>query len=204
MTLTAFFATWAICFLAAASPGPAVLMAARIGLTEGFRIGLALALGIGVGAIIWAMAALFGLSLLFEFAPALLTAFKFGGALFLIWIALNMWRNADAPIAEPTTGAASRSIPGALRLGVITQLANPKPAIFFGAVFVGMVPTDTPNWILVALLGCIFLGETLWTAGVARLFSLEKTRLFYITVKHLIDRAFGGILALLSIKIATN
>lgn len=204
MTLAAFLATWMVCLLAAIAPGPAVLMAARVGLTEGFRTGLAVAAGIGMGAVTWALAALFGLSLLFDYAPMLLTLFKVGGALFLIWMAFKMWRHAKDPIAEADPNATPRTIWGAFRLGLLTQFSNPKPAIFFGAVFVGMIPAATPAWTLGLLLVCIFLGETLWTAFVARLFSLEKTRRFYMTVKHLIDRVFGGLLALLGIKIAAT
>ncbi|WIY24912.1 LysE family translocator [Parasedimentitalea psychrophila] len=204
MSLAAFIAAVLLCLMAAISPGPAVLMAARIGLTEGWRTGVALAIGIGAGAVIWAAAALFGLALLFDYAPVLLTALKFGGAGFLIWMAYKMWRGADEPIAETTMPATPRSPLGGFRLGLVTQLANPKPAVFFGAVFIGTVPTNTPGLVLAALLLCIFLGETLWNALVARLFSLEKTRLIYINLKHVIDRTFGGLLALLGVKIAAT
>lgn len=53
MTLTAFFAVFLLHLMAAISPGPAVLMAARTGLSEGFRTGAALAVGIGVGGVLW-------------------------------------------------------------------------------------------------------------------------------------------------------
>lgn len=179
-------------------------MAARIGLAEGFRTGLAVAAGIGAGAVAWAGAALFGLSLLFEYAPMLLIVLKIGGAAFLIWIAISMWRHADEPIVEAAPDATPRSAWAAFRLGVLTQFANPKAAVFFGAVFVGMVPAETSPWTLAALLFCIFAGETLWNALVARLFALEKTRRFYMTLKHLIDRTFGGLLALLAAKVAAT
>ena len=204
MSLAAFIAAVLLCLMAAISPGPAVLMAARIGLTEGWRTGVALAIGIGAGAVVWAGAALFGLALLFDYAPVLLTALKFGGAGFLIWMAYKMWRDTDAPIAEAEVPATPRSPWGGFRLGLVTQLANPKPAVFFGAVFVGTVPTGTTGAVMAALLVCIFLGETLWNALVARLFSLEKTRRVYINLKHLIDRTFGGLLALLGVKIAAT
>ncbi len=204
MSIAAFIAAVLLCLMAAISPGPAVLMAARIGLTEGWRTGVALAIGIGIGAVVWAGSALFGLALLFDYAPVLLTAMKIGGALLLIWMAIKMWRNADEPIAEAKMPATPRSPLGAFRLGLVTQLANPKPAVFFGAVFVGTVPAGTPGTVMVALLVCIFLGETLWNALVARLFSLEKTRRVYINLKHIIDRTFGGLLALLGVKIAAT
>ncbi len=204
MTLALFIAIVTLCLMAAISPGPAVLMAARIGLSEGLKTGAALAVGIGVGAVFWAGAALFGLSVLFEYAPFLLTALKLGGAVYLLLMALRMWRDANTPVISGQAPQTPRSLWGAFRLGMTTQLANPKPAVFFGAVFVGMVPPETPAWVLGALLGCIFLGETLWNALIARIFSFEKTRRFYINMKHWIDRIFGGLLAALGIKIATT
>jgi len=204
MSIAAFIAAVLLCLMAAISPGPAVLMAARIGLTEGWRTGVALAIGIGVGAVVWAGSALFGLALLFDYAPVLLTAMKIGGAMLLIWMAIKMWRNADEPIAEAKMLATPRSPLAAFRLGLVTQLANPKPAVFFGAVFVGTVPAGTSGIVMTALLVCIFLGETLWNALVARLFSLENTRRVYINLKHIIDRTFGGLLALLGVKIAAT
>ncbi|TCL09642.1 threonine/homoserine/homoserine lactone efflux protein [Shimia isoporae] len=204
MTLPAFFAAVSLCLMAAVSPGPAVLMAARIGLSEGLRTGAALAVGIGAGAVFWAAAALFGLALLFEYAPFLLTTLKIGGAAFLIWTAIKMWRAADEPLDDTATTAAPRSALAAFRLGLWTQLANPKPAVFFGAVFVGTVPTDATPLALSLLLACIFLGEFLWNTSVARLFSLDRTRKIYIGLKHLIDRVFGGLLAALGVKIAAT
>ena len=58
MTLTAFIAVALLHLMAAISPGPAVLMAARTGVTEGMRTGMFLAFGIGLGAVVWAAAAL--------------------------------------------------------------------------------------------------------------------------------------------------
>lgn len=202
MSLAAFVATVSLCLMAAISPGPAVLMAARVGLQHGLKTGAALSVGIGLGAVIWAAAALFGLAILFEYAPFLLTTLKVGGAVFLIWTAFKMWRAADAPLADTAEQTTPTTPLSALRLGLFTQLANPKPAVFFGAVFVGTVPADATPTALALLLFCIFLGEFLWNTSVARLFSLSRTRDIYIGLKHVIDRVFGGLLAALGIKIA--
>lgn len=202
MTLSAFLAAWALHLVAAASPGPAVLMAARTGVTEGFRTGLWLSIGMGFGALTWAMAALFGLAFLFQLVPALFWVMKIAGGLFLAWIGYKMWRHAHEPLPEADIGAAPRSYLSALRRGLITQLSNPKPAIFFSAVFVGTVPPGTsPAW-LAALLVAIFINEVTCTALVARLFSIERCRRAYSHMKTGIDRSFGGILALLGMKIA--
>ena len=202
MSIAAFLAALSLCLMAAISPGPAVLMAARVGLRDGLKTGAALAAGIGLGAVFWASAALFGLALLFEHAPFLLTALKIGGAAFLIWTAIKMWRAADVPLEDTEDAAALPTLWSAFRLGIWTQLANPKPAVFFGAVFVGTVPAGTTTPALILLLICIFLGEFLWNTAVARLFSLSRTRAVYLGLKHWIDRIFGGLLAALGIKIA--
>lgn len=201
MTLAAFLAVALLHLMAAISPGPAVLMSARIGLTEGLRAGVFVAAGIGLGGVIWAAAALFGLALVFQAAPALLWALRLGGAAYLLWMAWGLWQSADLPI-EAAEGVAARSIGAAFRLGLWTQLANPKPAVLFSAIFLGTVPQGTALWVYGALLLVVFLNETLWNSAVARIFSFHRTRTAYISMKSVIDRVLGGMLALLGVKIA--
>ncbi len=204
MTLAAFATAWFIHLLAAASPGPAILMAARTGVTQGFRTGVWLSVGIGVGALVWAVAALFGLALVFRIAPALLWGFKIAGGLFLCWIALQMWRHAAEPLVLAEEGATPPTARAAFRLGVMTQLANPKPAVFFGAVFVSTVPPGTSlPWIALLLLA-VFMNELACTIAVARAFSYATPRRACTRFKTTIDRSFGGILALLGLKIAVT
>ncbi|OYX27503.1 MAG: transporter [Rhodobacterales bacterium 32-66-7] len=203
MTLAALATVWFVHLLAAASPGPAILMAARTGVTQGFVTGMWLSLGIGVGALVWAVAALFGMATLFHLAPSLLWAFKIGGGLFLLWIAFQMWRHAPEPLEMPTEATPATPF-AAFRLGVLTQLANPKPAVFFGAVFVNTIPAGTSlPWIGVILI-LVLLNELACTLAVARAFSLAGPRSTYQRFKLYIDRSFGGLLALLGLKIAAT
>ena len=204
MTLAAFLAFALLSLFAAVSPGPAVLMAARTGLTEGFRTGAMLAAGIGAGAVVWAAAAMFGLNILFAAAPALLWALKIGGGAYLCWMGYKLWRGATQPFDTTDTRPVPRSGLSAFRLGLFTQLANPKPAVMFSAIFLGTVPPETAPWVYVALLAVVFANETVWNVLVARIFSLDRTRARYISLKTIIDRTFGGLLALLGVKIAAT
>lgn len=203
MSAAAFLAIALLSLMAAVSPGPAVLLAARTGVTEGMRTGAFLAAGIGAGAVVWASAALFGLTLLFQLAPALLLGLKIVGGAYLLWMAWHLWRDADQPIVADT-GRPPRTAASAFRLGLLTQLANPKPAVMFSAIFVGTVPPGTPLVVLIALLTVVFLNETLWNILVARIFSLDRTRAGYLRLKGGIDRTFGGLLAILGVKIAVT
>jgi threonine/homoserine/homoserine lactone efflux protein len=113
-----------------------------------------------------------------------------------------MWRHAAEPLVMEDRGGVPRSATSAFRLGLLTQLANPKPAVFFGAVFVGTVPPGTTLPWMGALLLMILANELVCVLAVARAFSFETPRRAYVRLKAGIDRTFGGLLALLGAKIA--
>jgi threonine/homoserine/homoserine lactone efflux protein len=205
MTLSAFIAIYFVHLAAAISPGPAVVMAARTALGQGFARGNWLAVGIGLGACFWALAALFGLSVLFRVAPGLMLAMKFAGAAYLIWIAYKMWRHAPEPLDQSAAAADTGRGPlGLIWQGIAVQLANPKPAVFFGTIFLTFVPPHAPLWALGVILLIVFINDAGWNVIVARIFSLERTRAGYLNLKTVIDRTFGGLLALLGVKLAMS
>ncbi|WP_407493524.1 LysE family translocator [Pseudooceanicola sp. MF1-13] len=202
MTLTAFASVVLIHLVAAMSPGPSFVVCIRTAITQGFRTSVGLAVGFGLGAVLWATAAMAGLALLFELVPQLFTALKLVGGAFLCWIGFQMWRHAKEPLDMQASALNAMSIRRAIRYGFLTFAANPKTAVFFGAVFVGLVPQGTPLPVLALLVTVIFLNECLWYIVVARLFSLSHPRAIYIRAKTWIDRAFGTLLAVFGLKIA--
>lgn len=205
MTLAAFIGIALIHLAAAISPGPSFVVSVRTAAAEGLKPAVGLAFGFGLGAVIWALAALLGLAVLFEIAPAFLTALKVVGGAFLLFIAWKTIRHARDPLPVPDAAlpaALPRTWVSAVILGLTTQIANPKPAVFFGAVFVGLVPPATPAPVLALLLAVIFIQETAWYILVARLFSLSRTRSAYGRFKIHVDRTFGGLIAALAAKIA--
>lgn len=205
MTFAALITLYFVHLAAAISPGPAVLMAARVSLREGMARGAWLALGIGLGACIWALAALFGLALLFKVAPMALTVLKFGGVAYLAYLAYKMWRHAPEPMSmEIPEDDARRGPLGLVWQGIAVQLANPKPAVFFGAVFIGLVPPHPSLGTIALIMAIILFNDAGWNVIVARIFSLERTRRAYLALKTSIDRVFSGLLALLALNLARS
>ena len=211
--LSVLLSVFAVHLVAAISPGPAVLMTMRTAITGGFARGGAFAVGVGIGAVAWAAAAVLGLATLFEIAPRLLIALKIAGAAYLLHLAWKMWRGADQPLTlapEAASGLAPvgpqtprlRDLARLTLRGVTTQMANPKPAVFFGAVFVTVVPHDAGAGLFAAILSVVFANETLWNLAVARIFSLDRARAGYTRLKSAIDRVLGTALAALGIKVA--
>lgn len=203
MTFALFLGILGVHLLAAISPGPSFVMSVRVSATQGFRAAAGFALGLGLGAAIWAGAALFGLALIFKLFPVVHTGLKIAGGLFLMWIALQLWLHAKEPIPD-VSSASPTGLFGHVVRGLATQLANPKPAVFFGAVFVGLVPANSSALWMVALLAFILLDETLWYVFVAYAFSRERARAAYGRGKRWADRFFGAMIGALGARIAIS
>jgi threonine/homoserine/homoserine lactone efflux protein len=120
-------------FLAAAtaiavSPGPAMLYVASRTLAGGRGEGMASTLGTGIGGFVHVLAGAVGVSALIAASAAAFTALKLVGGVYLIWLAVRMWRGAAlvVPSDAAATGASR-----ALREGIVVEATNPKTAAFF-------------------------------------------------------------------------
>jgi threonine/homoserine/homoserine lactone efflux protein len=119
-------------------------------------------------------------------------------------MAWHLWRDAKKPFTAEDSRPVPRSPFAAFRLGLWTNLANPKAVVMYSSIFLGTIRPETPLWVLACLLGFILVTETLWNSAVARIFSLDRTRGVYISLKTIIDRTFGAALALLGVKIVAT
>jgi len=186
----------------AISPGPSFVFVVRTSLALSRRDGIAAALGMGVGGVIFAALALLGLRAVLTQIAWLYAALRLAGGLYLLYLAFRLWRGAAEPIVVP--GTADRRAPGRLRslgLGLATQLSNPKTAIVYGSIFAALLPPAPPAWVVVALPPAVMLIETGWYAIVAAAFSSERPRAAYLRGKHWIDRAAGAVMGALGLRL---
>lgn len=178
------------------SPGPSFVVVLRAALAQSTRAALWVAFGLGLGTFVWAAAALFGLGLLFAAFPWLYVGMRIAGAAYLLWMAVMLWRHASAPLpAGEAAPATSQSALAALRTGMLTQLANPKVAVFFGSIFVTFLPPEPGLAFQLTALGCCVLVEWVWFGLVALAFTRATVRARYAAAKHVIDRVTGMVLA---------
>jgi threonine/homoserine/homoserine lactone efflux protein len=149
---------------------------------------------------VWSTAALLGLNALFRLHHWLFVGMKTAGALFLLWIAIQIFRHAKAPVvfSEGTGDVAKRN---PFLRGFLTQISNPKVAVFFGSIFVAMLPQVVPGWMVVALVAIVTVNELLWYSLVALCFGSGPVRRFYLGAKAWIDRATGLFLGVLSLRL---
>ena len=152
--------------LAVISPGPSFLITARTAVARSRVDGVKVALGLTAGTVIWSSAALLGLNAVFHAMPMLFMAMKVAGALFLLWIAWQIFRHAKDPIAMDGADATGNPF----MRGFLTQLANPKVVVFFGSIFIAMLPASVPLWMTLALIAIVSFNELWWYTVVALFF----------------------------------
>jgi threonine/homoserine/homoserine lactone efflux protein len=183
--------------LAVISPGPSFLITARTAVARSRANGVKVALGLGAGTVIWAGAALFGLSALFKLFPLLFMAMKLAGAAFLLWIAYQIFVHAKEPLQ--VQGEVADGNP--FWRGFMVQIGNPKVAVFFGSIFVAMLPANPPLWMMLALLAIVTFNEVWWYSVVALFFGAGPVRNFYLRAKTWIDRVTGAFLGVLGLRL---
>ena len=150
-------------FVLNATPGVDLLLTITRTLQGGARAGLAAALGINAGCVVHTFAAAFGLAALMAVSGTAFTFVKWAGAVYLLWLAVGMWRAAwrGAAAAEVATQAAPRSWWSDFRLGLITNVLNPKVALFFLAFLPQFIAPDTVNKTLAFIsLGAVFIVQS--------------------------------------------
>lgn len=142
------------------TPGQDTLYIVGRALAQGRRIGVASALGISAGCLVHTLAAALGLSAILATSETAFVVLKLIGAAYLIYLgaALLLTRNPVAVIAEP---GAAISAAAAFWQGVLTNVTNPKVALFFLAFLPQFIAPDSPSKIAAFLL----LGATFVTTG---------------------------------------
>lgn len=189
--------------LAAMSPGPSFITVSRTALASGRTAGLASAFACGFGVLPWATGAILGIVIVFNQAPWLYAALKAAGGLYLLYLAVMIWRHAASPI-ELADGLPRQTPSQAFAQTFLTQITNPKVAVFFSAIFVSVLPPDPPPWMMAAILAIVFANEAAWYSIVALGLSAVRPRALYLRLKSVIDHAIGALLGALGVKLLAD
>jgi threonine/homoserine/homoserine lactone efflux protein len=184
--------------LGAMSPGPSFVLVARTSIARSRADGLAMALAMGVGGVLFAVLALAGVQVVLATVPVLYGILKVLGGVYLVYLAWMLWRHAAEPIELAKAATSSRR---AFWLGLATQVSNPKTAVVYASVFVSLLPKEMPLWAMLVLPLVIFCIEAGWYSMVALALSSPAPAAAYLRWKRWIDRAAGGVMGLLGVRL---
>lgn len=189
-----------VCLLGAMSPGPSLVVVVRQSFAGGSRAGITCAIAHGVGILLWAAMMVSGLGVLVIASPDLFLAFRFAGAVFLIYLGIQSLRATSAG-SEEVTAPFDGNHGSPAREGFLIALTNPKIAVFFAALFSQFIRPDAPaveQWMIAGTAAII---DILWYAAVALL--LSRTAVLAQFQRHnlLLSRVFGAILIALAFSV---
>ena len=157
-------------FLLNITPGPDTLYIVGRSSAQGWPAGAVAALGIGAGALVHICAAALGLSAILAASAAAFTAVKIVGAAYLVYVGISLIRSKSLTQKSPiASGNRPTSMRGIFSQGFLTNILNPKVALFFLAFLPQFVSSDAPSKPLAFLfLGAIFdFNGTIWNLLVA-------------------------------------
>ena len=151
------------------TPGPDTLYIVGRSSTLGLRAGAVAALGIGTGILVHICAAALGLSALLAASATAFAAVKIVGAAYLVYVGISLLRTRRSDPSSPAVTLRPARLRSIFFQGFLTNVLNPKVALFFLAFLPQFVMADAPSKPLTFLfLGAIFdFNGTLWNLLVA-------------------------------------
>jgi len=188
------------------TPGPDTAYIVGRSAQFGWRGGAAAALGIGAGCLVHVFACAIGLSALLTAPATAFTLVKWAGAAYLCFIGVSMLLTRTSKAARaPVLRDSAASLSKVFWQGALTNVLNPKMALFFLAFLPQFVDAEAPHKALAFLaLGLIFIfNGTLWCLGVAAFAARTARHVRQSgTAMRWINHALGGMFVYLGARIA--
>jgi threonine/homoserine/homoserine lactone efflux protein len=186
------------------TPGVDTALVTKNALLHGRRAAILTALGVNAGIAVWTTASALGLGALLHRSETLFTAVKLVGAAYLVVLGIQAiwysWRH-GLPVA-PATPASRRS---PFLQGILSNLLNPKIAVFFTSFLPQFVSPGGPVLGQLLLLGAIFnLIGVAWLCGCAVFVSRVGDELRRPRVRAAFERLTGCVLIALGLRLATE
>ena len=196
--------------VAVASPGPDFAMVLRQSITFGRRPAIWTSIGIGTGIFLHVAYSLLGIGLLVRSSVLAFNILKWLGAIYLAWIGQKALRAKPFASSSAAAGTAAGTVqalppPGrraAFVTGFLTNALNPKATLFFVSLFSVVINPRTPVIVQSAYGVWMALATMGWFTLVSLFFSQERVRATFLRCGHWFERAMGGILLALGVRLA--
>jgi len=191
------------------TPGQDTVLTIRNTLLGGRAGGTFTAVGVALGQATWTLAASAGITALLLASEPAFAAVRLAGAAFLVYLGVRALlaaiRGGGAPHAA-AAGHAKRLTPAAaLRQGLLSNLGNPKMAVFFTSLLPQFVPAGPAAFLNLLLLGLVFCGMTLaWLSGYAFAVARAGDVLGRPTIRRALDGVAGVVLVVFGVRLASQ
>lgn len=192
---------WLLHVAALLSPGANVLLVSQLAASDRGRSAVFAALGVTLGALLWATFAVLGVHAVFAAFPGLRLGLQILGGVYLLTVAFRLWRSRGPELGEPVPAV---SMPTAFRLGFLTNITNPKSALFFSSVFAAAFPADPSLALQVSAVAMIVINALGWHTLLAYLFSRPRVRAGYARSRSTANRVASSLLGALGVGLLVS
>jgi threonine/homoserine/homoserine lactone efflux protein len=190
------------------TPGQDTALTIRNTLLGGRRAGVFTAIGVSSGQACWTLAASAGIAALLVASEPAFVAVKLAGAAYLVFLgAQALWSAVVGHGRRHSVRETSRPLEQrlAFRQGLVSNLGNPKMAVFFTSLLPQFVPAGTPSFGLLLGLGLVFCAMTLtWLTAYAFAVARAGDVLRRPSVRRALDALVGAVLVAFGLRLATE
>ena len=187
---------WILHVAAMMSPGANVLLVSQLAASDRARSAVFAALGVTFGAALWATCAVLGVNAVFLAFPGLRLALQIAGGVYLLYVASRLWRS-SGPELDGGTSSVTRL--AAFRLGFLTNITNPKSALFFGSVFATSFPAAPSPILQASAVAMVVVNALRWHTLLAYLFSRKRVRAAYSRTRGVANRIASAAVGVLGL-----
>jgi len=186
------------------TPGPDMALILARSTQGGARSGIAAALGIGTGALVHIAASAIGISAILLASAAAFTALKVLGALYLIAIGLRMLWGPARTAAAGSQRTAGPPLCTVFAQGFLTNVLNPKVAIFFLAFLPQFIDAGSPSKVaaFITLGLCFDILGTMWNLTVAWSCARLAAATWFPRFQAWLERALGIVFVVVGVRLA--
>jgi threonine/homoserine/homoserine lactone efflux protein len=193
----------ALAIVVIVTPGPDTALTIRNTLVGGRPAGVATAVGVALGQATWSLATSVGIAALLVAAEPAFAALKLAGAAYLIYLgAQSLWSAFRGRPAHPTVDGLVVRVRAttALRQGVLSNLTNPKMAVFFPSLLPQFVAADAPPFLALGILFCLM--TLAWLTAYAFLVARAGDVLRRSAIRRAVEAVTGVVLVAFGIRVA--
>jgi RhtB (resistance to homoserine/threonine) family protein len=184
------------------TPGPDMALVTRNAVAYGQRAALVTMLGIETGLIVWTAAAVLGVAALLQTSAALFGAVKLAGAAYLVYLGARTLLGLLKPTSQTEASAPAGS---PFREGLLSNLLNPKIAVFFTSLIPQFVTPGPEAAGQSVVLGALYvLMGLVWLTAYALVASSAGAALRRGRVRRLLDGITGTVLVGFGLRLATD
>jgi threonine/homoserine/homoserine lactone efflux protein len=193
--------------LGAMSPGPDFVVVTRSALSGGRRAGMAAGAGIALGVFAWVVAIALGVAAVLTASAIAFTVVKLAGAAYLVVLGVKAWlavRRGEYRDLGDASAAAPLKAGAAFRQGLVTNLLNPKVAVYFLALLPQFLPAGGATLQTLELAAIATAGTVVWFVTLAIVVGALKRFFSAGRVRRVLDAVLGSVLVALGLKVAAE